>query len=64
MWKPLEIEVYKQWVTDIIEEAQDNLTDWETTFIESIYNRLYNIQKNLTEPQAVKLEQIYTRYTS
>lgn len=62
IWKPQPIEVYKDWVKSITEEASDKLTGWETEFIENIEARLSN-NWNLTENQANKLEQIYASKT-
>ena len=63
LWKPQSIEVYKSWIEAIMNEAQEDLTDWETNFIESIENRLAN-GNNLTERQAEILERIYTEKTT
>ena len=62
VWKPQPIEVYRDWVDSIIEEASDLLTDWEANFINDIDIRLDS--GPLTEAQANKLESIYTKYTS
>lgn len=62
MWRPLTIEIYKDWIEAILDEASDELNDWESTFIESIYTRLHN-GNNLTQPQAEKLESIYVAKT-
>lgn len=62
MWTPQPIEVYKQWVQTILDEASDQLTDWESKFIESIEGRLAN-GWNLTQGQANSLEQIYADKT-
>jgi len=63
IWKPKPIAVYIQWVVDIAEESSEKLSDWENTFIESVYTRLeYGTQ--LTEAQAKKLEELYVKYTS
>lgn len=63
IWKPQPIEVYKSWVNDIIEEAEDELSDWESSFIDNISNRL-SAGYNLTEAQATKLESIYAEKTT
>lgn len=62
MWKPLSIEDYLGWIEAIVDEASDDLSDWESTFIESLNQRLNNNQ-NLTELQAKKLESIYSEKT-
>lgn len=63
MWRPLSLETYKGWVEQILEQAQDNLSEWETTFV-------YDMQRKLgrggvlTQAQAEKLESIYAEKTS
>jgi hypothetical protein len=58
LWKPLPIETYKHWVDAILEEASEDLNEWQSGFIASIKDRL---DKNitLTERQAIALESIY-----
>lgn len=62
IWQPEPIEVYMQWIKDIIEEASDDLSDWETSFIDNLQRRLA-YGNNLTQPQAEKLESIYAEKT-
>jgi len=62
IWKPQLIEVYQEWIDAIVNEASDELNDWENTFVESMQGRLDN-GWNLSENQANKLEQIYAKYT-
>jgi hypothetical protein len=62
MWKPKPIEVYQQWIDDILTEASDELTDWETTFISDIEGKLLK-KRDLSERQAEVLEKIYVEYT-
>ena len=62
IWRPQPIEVYQSWVDAIYDEASDNLTTWETNFVESIGGRLA-FGNNLTERQAEILERIYTEKT-
>jgi hypothetical protein len=62
VWKPQSIEIYVSWVEAIESEASDKLNDWEQMFIGSIQTRLLN-GVNLSQPQAEKLEQIYTKHT-
>ena len=62
MWKPQSTETYQQWVDDIIEEASDELTVWESTFVGDMQIRLAS-RWILTERQAQTLEDIYVRYT-
>lgn len=61
-WTPQPRSTYRYWVEAILMEASDKLSDWEKNFIDDIDNRLnFN---DLTEAQANKLEQIYTKHTS
>jgi hypothetical protein len=62
MWKPQTIEVYESWADAVINEASDNLNEWEFGFITSIRIQLTN-NKNLSEKQARILEKIYTEKT-
>jgi thiaminase len=61
-WEPQEDEVYQAWVDAILEEASDELNEWETKFMDSIQIRL-NFRNSLTEEQAKKLESIYAERT-
>ena len=61
IWKPLNKEVYESWVEAIIDEASDELNDWENSFVESIQKQL--VYKNLSEKQAEILERIYSEKT-
>ena len=63
MWKPQDIIVYCNWRDAIMTEASDNLTDWETNFMDSVCNRL-DQNRNLTQGQAETLEKIYAAKTS
>jgi hypothetical protein len=63
IWEPLEMSVYQGWIKAIIEEASDDLSDWESSFVASLEERMSKYGRNLTEPQAVKLEQIYAEKT-
>lgn len=62
IFEPHPIEVYNSWCNDIVTESSDDLSDWESSFIASISERLGRKQ-NLSELQANKLEQLYTKYT-
>lgn len=62
IWKPQNKLVYENWIAILIAEAQDEMSDWEIKFIESIGLRLLS-GKNLTEGQASKLESIYCEKT-
>jgi hypothetical protein len=62
IWKPQDIEVYRTWIRALYDEASDELNDWENTFVDNVATQLLN-NRNLTEAQAEKLEQIYAKYT-
>lgn len=62
IWKPLSIETYQSWHKAIVDEASDELNDWESSFIESIGTRLA-YGNNLSESQARNLERIYSEKT-
>ncbi len=63
VWKPHPQKVYLDWIKTIEEEASDDLTTWEISFIASIQQRI-STNWDLTETQADKLEQVYVKYTS
>lgn len=61
-WKAQDRKVYRDWIHDIISEASDRLSDWESNFIESLQAQME--RRDLSEKQATILENIYTKYTS
>lgn len=63
IWKPQPFEVLTQWIDTILEEASDDLTDWETKFIDDMHHRVNN-KWPLTETQEKKLESIYAEKTA
>lgn len=63
IWQPQSFEVLQSWIDAIIDEASDNLNDWETNFIEDMSIRVAN-KWTLTENQEKKLEAIYAEKTS
>ena len=63
MWEPQPNEVLRSWVDAIIDEASDQLNDWETKFVDDMRIRIYNGWP-LTETQEKKLESIYAEKTS
>jgi hypothetical protein len=62
IWKPLDIQVYKDWVSAILTEASDSLSDWESGFVDSIEGQL-NRGRILSQKQAEILERIYSEKT-
>lgn len=62
IWKPQDVSTYKTWVDTIINEASDDLSDWENSFLDSISGKL-TLGYNLSENQAEKLEELYTKHT-
>lgn len=61
-WKPLTQETYQSWIDAIIAEASDELSDWESEFVESVNTYLAR-KGTLTEKQAKILERIYAEKT-
>lgn len=61
IWKPQMIDVYKDWCEVLMFHATTSLTNWEEQFINSIYMQIVQYGRNLTENQAIKLEDIYAR---
>jgi len=59
---PLELHVYLSWLEAIEAEASDELTPWETDFIDSVGPRLRGGQIP-SEKQAEILERIYSEKT-
>ncbi len=63
IWYPQDKKVYLSWIEAITTESSEELNDWEEKFIESIGTRLLT-GKDLTEPMASKLEEIYVKHTN
>lgn len=63
IWKPKDPKILKGWINDILTEASDTLTDWESRFIADMDMRL-TVGSTLTESQEQKLEEIYAEKTS
>ncbi len=63
IWKPKDPDLLKSWVESVMKEASDELSDWESRFINDMHERL---EKGyvLTEYQENKLEEIYAEKTS
>lgn len=62
IWEPQPTVVLLNWINTILEEASDELNDWETKFIEDMHVRVLNGWK-LTQTQEQKLESIYADKT-
>lgn len=63
IWQPQPFEVLQAWVDAIIEEASDELNDWESRFIDDMGIRIAN-RWALSQAQEEKLESIYAAKTS
>lgn len=63
VWQPQSYEVLKSWIDAILEEASEDLNDWETKFVDDMLHRVIN-RWPLTETQEKKLESIYADKTS
>lgn len=62
IYKPQDPETLRMWFDAIVEEASDQLNDWEIRFISDIEIRVRN-GWGLSEAQEKKLEQIYADKT-
>lgn len=62
MWQPQSSEVLQSWIDALVNEASDELTDWENSFLDSIRGHL-NLRGTLTQRQEEILERIYTEKT-
>ena len=62
IWKSQTPEIHKSWLDAIMTESSEELTDWETRFIDSIERRL-SAHNPLTQYQEQKLEEIYAERT-
>jgi hypothetical protein len=62
IWQQQSWEVLQSWIDAIIEEASDELNDWETKFIEDMAIRVAN-KWSLTQRQEEILERIYADKT-
>lgn len=47
-------------VFDVVNEHRDDLSEWETNFLDSVYDQ-WERQVQLSEKQLEKLEQIYVK---
>jgi hypothetical protein len=63
MWKPKDPTLLRSWLDAILDEASDELNDWETKFISDMEKRL-DLNLRLSQAQEEKLEQIYAGKTS
>jgi len=61
--QPKSRELLQSWIDSILTEASDNLTDWESSFLDSIQSQL-NMRGQLSEKQEDILERIYAEKTS
>ncbi len=62
VWKPRDNDTLKVWLEAIVNEASEQLNDWEMTFIENIGVKVLS-GWTLTQAQEEKLESIYAKYT-
>lgn len=63
IWHQQSWDTLEYWVNTILEEASDELNDWETNFVNDIQIRISN-RRPLTKLQQDKLEHIYAEKTS
>lgn len=62
VWEPKDIDLLISWKDAVLNEASDELNDWENSFIESISLKL-DRRNPLTERQEEILERIYAEKT-
>ena len=62
VWVPKDQELLQSWIDAIVEEASDDLTDWEASFIDSIQGQLLK-KGSLSQGQEEILERIYAEKT-
>lgn len=62
IWKPQSLATLREWINAILNEASDDLNDWESTFIVDMDYRVASGQ-SLTQTQEEKLEKIYSEKT-
>jgi hypothetical protein len=62
IWKPKDHKLLQEWIDAILEEASDELSDWENSFMASIQRRLDRTGE-LSQSQEDTLERIYAAKT-
>jgi hypothetical protein len=62
IWQPQPKEVLQHWYDSIMDEASDDLNDWEINFLESV-NKYLTKGWNLSQTMEEKLESIYADKT-
>lgn len=62
VWKPKDTSVYQDWIDSIFDEAENELSDWERNFLDSIQQQL-NRSGRLSQKQEAVLEKIYSALT-
>ena len=62
IWKPKDKVLLLSWIDAIKDECSDNLSTWETDFVDSVEEQLNRYGK-LSEKQEEILERIYAENT-
>lgn len=62
IWKPASKETLRHYIETVLDEASDDLNDWETKFIENV-DRITQIGGSLSKKQEEILERIYAEKT-
>lgn len=62
MWYPKSQDLLQGWIDSILAEASDDLTEWESNFIDSLQGQLTR-KGSLSERQEEILERIYAEKT-
>lgn len=62
MWRPYDESTYRMWLDAIVDEASDELTDWEAKFINDMRIQI-DFNSNFSRAQSDQIERIYAKYT-
>lgn len=62
MWRPYDESTYRMWLDAIVDEASDELTDWESKFINDMRVQI-DFNANFSRAQSDQIERIYAKYT-
>lgn len=62
LWEPPDRETLDHWISAIETEASEDLSQWESSFMESIH-RQFDAGRTLSRAQVDSLEKIYAART-
>ena len=61
-WKPQPREVLQSWISALLDEAYESMTEWEKSFVSDVEVKVHN-NWTLTQKQEETLEKIYAEKT-